>query len=232
MNELSLKMVEAVAQGLDDLNERVAFVGGGAVAGLYADDPASDDARPTMDVDCVLQLGTINDLYTLEEELRIRNFQHDTESGIICRWTYKKWIQDIAVDIMSTDERILGFSNRWYAKGMDNKIKYELPNGYRIYIFPVTYYLATKLEAISSRGGNDLRQSHDFEDFIYVLNGCTTIKKDLLSISDDELHLYLADKFHTLRNNSNIEECIECVLPYGDEERCEYILSLLNILSK
>ena len=60
MNELSLRMIEEVASGLDDLNENVAFVGG-AVAGLYADDPASEDARPTMDVDCVLQLSTIND---------------------------------------------------------------------------------------------------------------------------------------------------------------------------
>lgn len=231
MNELSLRMIEAVAQGLDDLNENVAFVGG-AVAGLYADDPASEDARPTMDVDCVLQLGTMKDLYALEETLRIRHFQHDTESGIICRWIYKKWVQDIVVDIMPTDEHILGFSNRWYAKGMANKRKHLLPNGYTIHIFPVTYYLATKLEAIASRGGNDLRQSHDFEDFIYVLNGCTTIKKDLCTISDEELRFYLTDKFQTLRKNANIEECIECVLPYGEEERCEYILSLLEIFSK
>lgn len=227
MNELSLRMIEAVAQGLDDLNENVAFVGG-AVAGLYADDPASEDARPTMDVDCVLQLSAINDQYALEEALRIRHFQHDTESGIICRWIYK----GITVDIMPTDERILGFSNRWYSKGMENKIKFTLPNKNTIHIFPVTYYLATKLEAIASRGGNDLRQSHDFEDFIYVLNGCTNIEKDLCTISNEELRFYLTDKFQTLRKNANIEECIECVLPYGEEERCEYILSLLEIFSK
>lgn len=224
MNELSLRMIEVVASGLDDLNENVAFVGG-AVAGLYADDPASEDARPTMDVDCVLQLSTINDQYELEEALQKRHFQHDIESGVICRWIYK----GITVDIMPDDEHILGFSNRWYSKGMENKKDYILPNGKIIHIFPVTYYLATKLEAIASRGGNDLRQSHDFEDFIYVLNGCTTIEYDLRTITDNELRCYLANKFNDLRKDANIEECIECALPYGEEERCEYILSLLEI---
>lgn len=227
MNELSLRMIEIVASGLDDMNENVAFVGG-AVAGIYADDPASEDARPTTDVDCVLQLGTINDQYALEEALQIRHFQHDTESGVICRWLYK----GITVDIMPTDERILGFSNRWYSKGMENKIKFTLPNKNTIHIFPVTYYLATKLEAIASRGGNDLRQSHDFEDFIYVLNGCTYIEKELLSITDNDLRNYLKDKFLNMRNDSNIEECITCTLPYGDEGRLEYILSLLEIFAR
>lgn len=227
MNNVSLRMIEVVARGLDDLNENIAFVGG-AVAGLYADDPASEDARPTMDVDCVLQLGTIKDQYTLEEALQKRHFQHDIESGIICRWIYK----GIIVDIMPDNEHILGFSNRWYCKGMENKIKYALPNGNIIHIFPVTYYLATKLEAIASRGGSDLRQSHDFEDFIYVLNGCTTIEHDLRTITDNELLCYLSDKFRVLRKDANIEEYIECALPYGEEERCGYILSLLETFDK
>ena len=227
MNDLSIRMIEVVARGLGELNNSIAFVGG-AVAGVYADDPAAEDARPTTDVDCVLQLGTLNDQYALEDALRIRHFQHDTESGVICRWIY----QGITVDIMPTDERILGFSNRWYSKGMANKIEYTLPNGDTIHIFPVTYYLATKLEAIASRGGDDLRQSHDFEDFVYVLNGCTTIEQELLAITDEELRSYLKEKFQSMLNDVNIEECITCVLPYGEEDRCEYILSLLEMFVK
>jgi hypothetical protein len=115
MNELSLRMIEIIARGLEELNEHVAFVGG-AVAGVYADDPASEDARPTTDVDCVLKLGILNDQYALEDALRKKHFQHDVESGVICRWIY----QGITVDIMPDDERILGFSNRWYRKGMEN----------------------------------------------------------------------------------------------------------------
>ena len=225
MNEISLRMIEIVAHGLGELNDHVAFVGG-AVAGMYADDSASEDARPTTDVDCVLQLGILNDLYALEDILRRKHFQHDIDSGIICRWIY----QGITVDIMPDDERILGFSNRWYRKGMTNRIDYVLPNKETIHIFPVTYYLATKLEAIASRGGCDLRLSHDFEDFIFVLNGCTTIEQELHNISDKELRSYLTQKFCELRNNPNIEECIRCALPIGEEERCGYILSLLNAM--
>lgn len=225
MNEVSLRMIEIVAHGLGELNDHVAFVGG-AVAGVYADDPASEDARPTTDVDCVLQLGILNDQYALEESLCRKHFQHDIESGVICRWIY----QGITVDIMPDDERVLGFSNRWYSKGMVNRINYTLPNQETIHIFPVTYYLATKLEAIASRGGSDLRFSHDFEDFIFVLNGCTTIEQELRGITDKELHSYLVEKFSVLRNNPNIEECITCALPMGEEERYEYILSLLSVL--
>lgn len=223
MNELSLRMIEIIARGLEELNEHVAFVGG-AVAGVYADDPASEDARPTTDVDCVLKLGILNDQYALEDALRKKHFQHDVESGVICRWIY----QGITVDIMPDDERILGFSNRWYRKGMKNRIKYVLPNQQTIFIFPVTYYLATKLEAIASRGGSDLRLSHDFEDFVFVLNGCTNIENELRNITDNVLQTYLANKFRELQENPNIEECISCALPIGEEERCEYILSLLN----
>lgn len=46
MNELSLRMIEIIARGLEELNEHVAFVGG-AVAGVYADDqPRKMHAQP------------------------------------------------------------------------------------------------------------------------------------------------------------------------------------------
>lgn len=64
MNEISLRMIEIVAHGLGELNDHVAFVGG-AVAGMYADDSASEDARPTTDVDCVLQLGILNFFFSI-----------------------------------------------------------------------------------------------------------------------------------------------------------------------
>jgi len=41
-------MLQTVASGLGDLVDEMVFVGG-AVAELYADDPASSDIRPTQD---------------------------------------------------------------------------------------------------------------------------------------------------------------------------------------
>ena len=46
----NIDMLQIVADGLGDLKDEIVFVGG-AVAELYADDPASTDIRPTQDVD-------------------------------------------------------------------------------------------------------------------------------------------------------------------------------------
>lgn len=81
-----------------------------------------------------------------------------SEGAPICRWIYK----DIKVDVMPTDSKVLGFSNRWYKEGIENKITKSLPDETEIFVFPSAYYLAAKFEAYNGRGGYDLRQSHDF----------------------------------------------------------------------
>ena len=79
--------------------------------------------------------------FRLEEKLRLKGFVNDmTLDAPICRWVYK----DIKVDIMPTDENILGFSNKWYVEGIKNKITKILPNKTKISVFPISYYLAAK----------------------------------------------------------------------------------------
>ena len=53
-------MLELVAQGLKNLREEVVFVGGTTTA-FYIDDPAAPDARPTNDVDCIVELASTGD---------------------------------------------------------------------------------------------------------------------------------------------------------------------------
>jgi hypothetical protein len=72
-----------------------------------------------------------------------------------------------------------------------------LPNGIEVFVFPPEYYLAAKFVAHKGRGGNDLRQSHDFEDIIYLLD------------------------------NPNITEGIETALRYGSGEESGDILGML-----
>ena len=104
----NIDMLQIVADGLGDLKDEIVFVGG-AVAELYADDPASSDIRPTQDVDCTIELRTYREHTELEEELRAKGFVNDTSQGApICRWIY----QDIKVDVMPTDENVLGFNNQ------------------------------------------------------------------------------------------------------------------------
>jgi len=92
-------------------------------------------------------------------------FHHDQESNVVCRYKY----EGITVDIMPTDEEILGFSNRWYKLGLDYILKYELAEDIQIRLFEAPYFLASKFEAFKGRGG-DRRTSYDFEDIVYFLD--------------------------------------------------------------
>ena len=53
----NINMLQIVANGLAELKDDMVFIGG-AVAQLYADDPAASDIRPTLDVDCVIELSS------------------------------------------------------------------------------------------------------------------------------------------------------------------------------
>ena len=181
MPRANIEMLQIVAIGLGDLKEEIVFVGG-AVAELYANDPAASDIRPTQDIDCVVETGTRLDHTKLEENLRAKKFAHDTTKGApICRWIYR----EIRVDVMPADGDILGFKNKWYQDGVENRISKTLPDGSQIYVFSPEYYLASKFDAHHDRGGDDLRQSHDFEDIIYILDNCIDIVESIKKANTD-----------------------------------------------
>ena len=228
MPSTNIKMLQTVANGLGELKNDMVFVGG-AVAELYANDPAASDIRPTLDVDCVIGLSTRLEFYRLEENLRARGFANDTSSGApICRWIYN----DIKVDVMPTDENILGFSNKWYVEGIENEIQKILPDGTEIFVFPPEYYVATKFEAHKGRGGNDLRQSHDFEDIIYILDNCPDLLNDI-SIANASVKAYLKIEFKSLLQNKGLLEGIESALPYGSGvEGTEIIYELIRNIAE
>lgn len=90
-----------IAKGLQDLNDRVVYVGG-SMAGLYATDPAATEPRTTLDVDCVVNTTSYAEHVRFEDELRQRHFHNDTTPGApICRWTYKGEL----VDVVSMEEK-------------------------------------------------------------------------------------------------------------------------------
>ena len=222
MPSTNVLMLQTVANGLGELKDEMVFVGG-AVAELYADNPAASEIRPTIDVDCVIEISSRLQFARLEENLRARGFKNDTsKEAPICRWIYK----DIKVDVMPTDSNILGFSNPWYEEGMEIKIQKMLPNGTNIFVFPPEYYLAAKFEAHNSRGGNDLRQSHDFEDIIYILDNCIDILNNI-STSNQSVKMYLKQECQKLLKNPNITEGIETALPYGSGEESGDILGMI-----
>lgn len=90
---------------LGDLADEVAFVGGASVP-LLLTDPAAPDVRPTLDVDVIVEAATRHDYYRVAERLRSRGFAEDMD--VVCRWRHGA----LALDVMPTDEAVLGFSNR------------------------------------------------------------------------------------------------------------------------
>ena len=213
-----------IAEGLGDLRGRVVFVGG-CVAQLYTTDPAAAEVRPTEDVDCVVNLSSYAAYNAFSDLLRERKFSNSTRPGDpICRWTF----QDEIVDIMPYEDSPIGPSNRWYKPGMRHKIVYEVSQGIMIHILPVLYYMATKLEAIRSRGGDDLRFSHDFEDLVYILNYSGELESQLSASSDQELNAYLKDRFQSLLERPYIQEEIISTLPYGESAEAYRILQIMK----
>jgi predicted nucleotidyltransferase len=197
-NRTNRVRVKTVARTLQQLNKKVVFVGG-AIVTFYADD-ASGEARPTDDVDVIVELANYGSYAELEEKLRSVGFVNDMESGIICRYT----IKGIIVDIMPTDPNVIGFSNSWYPAGYANAIVYEIDDVI-IQIFSLPYFMASKIEAFKGRGEKNYRLSSDFEDIVYIMENCSYCF-DFLQECDPEVKEYLKKAFEEMMSNPDFEE--------------------------
>jgi len=92
------------------------------------------------------------EFYRLEEELRGRGFrQVMLEEAPICRWQ----ADDVTLDVMPTDPKILGFGNRWYVPSLENAISIELQDGVEVNMVTAPYFMGTKMEAFLTRGNGD-----------------------------------------------------------------------------
>jgi hypothetical protein len=146
--DINIAMIAAVARHLGELREKVVFVGGCAT-GLFISDPAMPEVRATQDVDVIVEVASRQDYYRLEEELRQRGFKQDmTENAPVCRWL----VDRIKVDVMPTQEEILGFSNRWYLPAIKDAVPVLLKGDLTIRLVTPPYFLATKIEAFKGRG--------------------------------------------------------------------------------
>ena len=87
VNEQNRAWLNVVARGISKTDHKVVFVGG-AVVGLYGNDPARAAARLTKDVDVVAEILNLSDNDHFETRLREIGFQPDRYSSIICRYKY------------------------------------------------------------------------------------------------------------------------------------------------
>ena len=179
--------IELVAQALGDLREQVVFVGGCAV-GLLLTDPAAAAPRVTYDVDLVAEVAALPGYYRLEREFSRRGFVRDMAADApICRWRF----QQLEVDLMPTDPRVLGFANRWYPLAVAGAERASLPSGTPIRLIAAPAFMATKFEAFADRGRDDLLGSHDAEDIVNLIDGRPELLAEATA-APDELRRYLA----------------------------------------
>jgi hypothetical protein len=189
----NLDLLAEAARLLKPLLGELVFVGGCTTA-LLITDKAAADVRPTFDVDAIAEITSYAAYADFSERLRKIGFAEDTTEGApICRWLQKKTI----LDVMPLDEKILGFSNRWYRPAMESAEERELERGLRIRVVTAVYFCATKLEAFAGRGKDDYLSSRDLEDLVAVIDGRAELVQEIRSAQED-VRTYIASEINKL----------------------------------
>lgn len=214
--------VELVARALGDLRDDLVFVGGCAVD-LLLTDPAAAPSRVTYDVDLVAQVAALAGYHKLEDEFVRLGFQRDmSKDAPVCRWR----LQNLEVDLMPADTRILGFANRWYLLAMQTAQRIVLPSGMTIRLIAAPVFLATKFEAFADRGKGDLLGSHDLEDIVNVLDGRPEIVVEI-ALSSVELRRYLAERSGVLLALPKFMDALQGMV-FPDESLAERVQILIE----
>jgi hypothetical protein len=189
----NLQMLADAAHLLEPLLAELVFVGGGTTA-LFITDQAAAAVRTSYDVDAIAAINSYAAYVEFSERLRDIGFTEDDSPGApVCRWR----CQRIIFDLMSLDEKILGFSNRWYRAAMDTAQEHILANGLRIRAVTAVYFCATKLEAFAGRGGQDYLASHDLEDLVSVLDGRPEIIQEIV-LAPHDVRAYITAEINKL----------------------------------
>ena len=83
-------------------------------------------------------------------------------------------------------------------------------------------FLASKFDALHSRGGDDWRTSKDLEDIFYVINGAESVLKEIKA-APEKVQAFLASNFRILKGLSNFEELLDSNLSVEGMRRREII---------
>jgi hypothetical protein len=229
MANRNLELLINVARLLRPLLDELVFVGGCTTA-LLITDPAAAEVRPTYDVDAIAAITSYAEYAAFSERLRQLGFAEDHSEGApICRWAHG----DLRFDVMPTDEKILGFSNRWYKTAMENAQKMQLENGLMLRVVTAPFFLGTKLEAFKGRGKKDYFASHDLEDLIAVIDGRPSLLEELRSESK-ELRAYIANEIRNLLKEHNFVDALPgYLLPdSASQSRLGGLLATLRVITE
>jgi hypothetical protein len=140
-------VLEGVARRIEPLLQEIVFVGG-QVTELLISSPGSMRARPTTDVDVVVEASTRLEYGGIENRLSSLGLKNDVREGApICRWVTP---DGFALRVMPASGEVLGFTNRWYAAAPAHARTIGLGEGLVIRIPSAPVFLGTKWEAFFS----------------------------------------------------------------------------------
>jgi hypothetical protein len=180
------------------------------VRGLLVTDPGASSARPTKDVDLVVELDTLVEYYAFCDSLRARGFLESGDPDApICRWV----VSGVPVDVMPTEPGVLGFSNVWYADAVATAQRMSV-DGVELPSVDAPHFVATKLEAWLNRGQGDPFH-HDLEDVLAVVDGRNTLADEMAS-SSPVLQQFVGRQIQALLARSDSDDVLAGNLE-GDE---------------
>jgi hypothetical protein len=229
MHDTNYQLLVSAARLLEPLLDELVFVGGCAT-GLMITDEAAPGVRITIDVDAIAEITSYVEYVNFSERLRSLGFSEDTEEGApVCRWKHG----EVRLDLMPLDEKILGFSNRWYRTAMQAANLFMLAPSIQIRIVTPPYFVATKLEAFKGRGEGDYFSSRDLEDIISVVDGRPTLVDELRTSPDDLKAQVAAEIKKLLREPRFIDAFPGYLLPDAiSQGRISVLLQRLEDISR
>ena len=189
----NLDLFETAATRLRPLLSEIVFVGGCATD-LLITDPAAAPVRVTYDVDVIAEIASYADYAVFSERLRALKFQEDSSEGApLCRWRY----EGLILDVMPLNEKILGFSNRWYPDALRTAVRVRLTSGLTLRAITAPYFVGTKIEAFRGRGEEDYFASHDLEDLVAVVDGRASLLEEMNTALPD-LRRFIGEALRSL----------------------------------
>ena len=207
MPPLNIGALRAVATKLDPTGLNYAFTGG-SIVNLLIDNPEFSPARPTDDVDVIIELLSTARYSEIETTLHHYGFEHDmSEDAPICRWR----LDALIVDIMPTQGESIGLNTTWFTEVLADAIETEYAHTTLKVVSPVGF-LVTKYLTFTERGEGDFYSSHDLEDFITVIDGRAAIVSEI-NQAQKELRAYLITSIQALETNADFQDALAGHLP-------------------
>ena len=228
MSDSNREQLVAAAWLLRPLLGDLVFVGG-TVTGLLITDEAAGEPRTTFDIDAIADITSYAEYVAFGDRLRALGFAEDTTEGApLCRWVHPGTI----LDVMPLDEKILGFSNRWYRAAMEAGIIWQLSDDLAIRVVTAPFFLATKLEAFKGRGKGDFFGSRDLEDLLCVVDGRATLVAEVQA-ETVELRAYVRAEMKRLLTRTRFLDALPGHMPpdAASQARIGIVLQRLRDLS-